>query len=561
MAKRIPYGLQNFSEILDQNYYYIDKTPYIEKLESLGEKYIVFLRPRKFGKSLWLDTLATYYDIRRRDDFERLFGDLHIGRNPTPLRNSYYILRFNFSGIQTSDEATLKNDFRINIMISFSHFFSVYRIPPFEFIPTNEPATLLAQFFEYCRNYLQDRKIYLLIDEYDHFANELFSFNYELFRDVVSKNGFIRKFYEVIKEASGPIVERIFITGVSPITLDSLTSGFNIAKSLTLRGDFNEMQGFTEEEVQYLIDDLGYGINIQEMRDYYNGYLFSPDAATRVYNSDMVLYFLSEYRNGQKAPAEALDINIASDHKKLERILEPTGERRAILEGLLSGEPLAIQLTREYNLEVGRTIEDYKSMLFYLGFLTVDHVDFGMVYYATPNYAIRELYYSFFRQLLSRENGFDIDVHRIQLAIRSLGIEGDIASLAAIVSQALAKYSNRDSIQMSEKHVKMVMMAYLMLSNAYMVYSEYELERRYADIYLKARMKEVKVEAAIELKYLSLEAAKDAARVEAQHQEGIAQVKWDLAHLPRHADMELRGYLLRFIGCEVAVEEITPDSE
>jgi len=556
MAKRIPYGLQSFTQIREQNCYYIDKTQYIERLETHESWYPVFLRPRKFGKSLWIDTLAAYYDIRRKDDFERLFGDLYIGRNPTPLRNSYCILRFNFSGIQTSDEALLKSDFRNKLMVALDHFSTYYKLPTMAFNESHEPAAILNRFFEHVEGELGKRKIYLLIDEYDHFANELFSFNYELFRDTVSKTGFVRKFYEVIKEAAGQSLERIFITGVSPITLDSLTSGFNIPSHLTTNAQFNEMQGFTEAEVRYLIDDLGFSIDIQEMRDYYNGYLFSPDAETRVYNSDMVLYFLKEYRDNHKAPAEVLDINIASDHKKLQLIFEPKGERRAILEQLLTGEPLAIQLTRLFDLDVGRTLEDYKSMLFYLGFATVASRKLGLVYFKAPNYAIGNLYFSFFRSLLSRQGQLGFNSVEVEEAINRLALEGYIAPLAAIVSQALSKYSNRDSIAMSEKHVKMVMMAYLALSNAYMVYSEYELDRHYADIYLKARMKEVKVEAAIELKYLSLEAAKDAARVEAQREEGIEQVKWDLAHLPRHAGMELRGYLLRFIGCEVTVEEV-----
>jgi len=242
--------------------------------------------------------LATYYDVRRADDFERLFDKLYIGQNPTPLRNSYCILRFNFSGIQTRNAEVLINDFRNKIVGALERFVRTYHFSSMRFDETQEPAAILYRFFENIVGELTGRKIYLLIDEYDHFANELFSFNYELFRDVVTKTGFVRKFYEVIKEAAGQIVERIFITGVSPITLDSLTSGFNIAKSLSLRVDFNEMQGFTESEVQYMIDDLGYSIDIQEMRDYYNGYLFSPDAIMRVYNSDMVLYFLSEYQSG-----------------------------------------------------------------------------------------------------------------------------------------------------------------------------------------------------------------------------------------------------------------------
>ncbi|KLO24558.1 AAA family ATPase, partial [Marinitoga sp. 1155] len=216
MRKKIPYGEQNFERVIMQNYYYIDRTEYIEKLESLNEKNIVFLRPRKFGKTLFLDTLAKYYDVNYAEKFEKLFKDLYIGKNPTSLKNSYYILKMNFSGIQTENKEKLIKSFKNKVIRSLDNFKNDYKLKIKIEKELTEPADILGSFLDGIKNEINN-PIYLLIDEYDHFANELLSFNLDLFKDSVTKHGFVRKFYEEIKKGTETIIERLFMTGVSPI--------------------------------------------------------------------------------------------------------------------------------------------------------------------------------------------------------------------------------------------------------------------------------------------------------------------------------------------------------
>ena len=253
--KIIPYGISSFKELRLQNYIYIDKTKYIEILEKYGEKYIFFLRPRRFGKSLFLSMLNSYYDINTKAQFDQLFNGLYIGENPTPYANSYYILNFNFSGLNTSSQEILISEFSSIVLEALNKFCEIYDLD-FEYTKEGLPSVVLRSFLSRVESKISG-KIYVLIDEYDHFANELLSFQTEVFEETISKTGFVRKWYEVLKNGTATgIVDRIFVTGVSPITLDSLTSGFNIAKNKTGDINLNEMMGFTEEEVLNLCNDI-----------------------------------------------------------------------------------------------------------------------------------------------------------------------------------------------------------------------------------------------------------------------------------------------------------------
>ena len=225
--KKLPYGISNYEKIVNNDYYYVDKTKYIEILENLAESSIMFLRPRKFGKTLFTSTLEYYYDINAKSKFEKLYGNTYIGKNPTSQRNSYHIMRFNFSGIDTSTvEATIKG-FKSKTLASIKFFAEKYGLD--FFIHENDDAeNVLYNLFNSFKIQRNSEKIYVIIDEYDHFANELLGFHTEKFKELVSKNGKVRKWYEIIKEGTETVVDRIFITGVAPITLDSLTSGFNI---------------------------------------------------------------------------------------------------------------------------------------------------------------------------------------------------------------------------------------------------------------------------------------------------------------------------------------------
>ena len=286
--KKLPYGISDYGRLVENDYYYIDKTKYIEELENLSEPYIIFLRPRKFGKTLFTSTLENYYDIKKVDEFEKLYGNTYIGKNSTKLKNSYHILKFNFSGIDTSDEEKTMKAFKEKVTISITGFVNKYNI---DFFVNPELSTegLLGSLIEAFKTQREKEKIYVIIDEYDHFANELLGFNTNQFKNLVSKNGKVRKWYETLKEGTESVIDRIFITGVAPITLDSLTSGFNIGADITQRSKFNEMMGFTKAELVKMMEDIEIAKEEQKellpiMKENYDGYKFSVDGKEKIYN-------------------------------------------------------------------------------------------------------------------------------------------------------------------------------------------------------------------------------------------------------------------------------------
>ena len=324
--KKLPYGISNYEELVEDGYYYVDKTMYIEKLENLAEKRILFLRPRKFGKTLFTSTLENYYDFKKADKFEKLYGNTYIGKNPTKLKNSYHILKFNFSGIDTENEETTMRGFKEKVSISIEGFINKYGIN-FYVNPELTAEGLLSSLIEAFKTQKIGEKIYVVIDEYDHFANELLGFNTNQFKNLVSKNGKVRKWYEILKEGTETVIDRIFITGVAPITLDSLTSGFNIGSDITMDEKFNEMLGFTEAELKTLMENQMISKEKQAeilpiMKENYDGYKFSLYAQEKIYNSNMCLYFLKDYVRLGRIPERLVDMNIASDYSKIGKMLD-----------------------------------------------------------------------------------------------------------------------------------------------------------------------------------------------------------------------------------------------
>ena len=294
--KKMPYGISNYEKIVNDGYYYVDKTMYIEKLENLPETSIMFLRPRKFGKTLFTSVLEYYYDKNKAEKFENLYKDTYIGKNPTKNKNSYCILRFNFSGINTENEETTMKGFKNKTIASIRVFIEKYGLD-FYINQENETEDILNDVFKAFYIQKTNEKIYVIIDEYDHFANELSGFYPEHFKNLVSKNGRVRKWYEVLKEGTETVVDRIFITGIAPITLDSLTSGFNIGTDITQDERFNNMMGFTQNELVEILDNQEITTKEQEeilpiMKENYDGYKFSLDAENKIYNSTMCIFFI-----------------------------------------------------------------------------------------------------------------------------------------------------------------------------------------------------------------------------------------------------------------------------
>ena len=375
--KKLPYGISNYEELITENYYYVDKTKNIEKLEDLAEKRILFLRPRKFGKTLFTSMISYYYDINAKNKFEKLFKNTYIGKNPTPLKNSYCILKFNFSGIDTTTAQTTVEGFKETAKISIQGFIADYNID--FYVNDNQTAEdMLNSLLESFRVQRRGQKIYVIIDEYDHFANELLGFHTEDFKNLVSKNGKVRKWYEILKKGTETVVDRIFITGVAPITLDSLTSGFNIGKDITQDFRFNEMMGFTKEELANIMKSEQIEEKEQEkilpiMKQSYDGYKFSIDGKEKIYNSNMCLYFLNEYKAIGDVPRQLIDVNIASDYSKLGKMLDlcKGEERRKVIEDTVAGKEIASEITQKFNPAMEFTEKDLVSMLFYLGYLTI----------------------------------------------------------------------------------------------------------------------------------------------------------------------------------------------
>ena len=395
---KIPYGLSSFAELRKENYFYADKTKYIELLENYGEKYIFFLRPRRFGKTLFLSTLENYYDLNKKEKFDELFSNLYIGENKSRLANSYYILRFDFSSVATNSEEELLYTFLIKVQKAIEVFINKYDLD-LECPESHDPASMLNLFMARVQSKIE-QDIYVLIDEYDQFANEMLGDENSKFKRAVSQTGFVRRFYQALKEATADgVVDRIFATGVSPITLDSMTSGFNIAAKLTREPELNEMMGFTAKELKPLLQSIEIPESkknelMNKLKEYYNGYLFHQDAQSKVFNSDMILYFFKHYLRQHKEPEELIDSNISSDYRKLEQLFSLNKEEKTneILESILNEELQDVVFTREFSLDTRFNADDFKSLLFYLGFLTIKEKTPVNIKLGLPNYAIKEVY-------------------------------------------------------------------------------------------------------------------------------------------------------------------------
>ncbi|MCK4260473.1 MAG: AAA family ATPase [Halanaerobiales bacterium] len=506
--KRIPHGISNFKKLRLNNYIYVDKTRYIEILEDYGERYVFFLRPRRFGKSLFLSMLDSYYNINTKAQFDQLFSGLYIGENPTLYANSYYILNFNFSGLNTSNQELLISEFSSIVLESLNKFCEIYDLD-FEYTKEGLPSVVLRSFLSRVESKISG-KIYVLIDEYDHFANELLSFQTEIFEESISKTGFVRKWYEVLKNGTAMgVVDRIFVTGVSPITLDSLTSGFNIASNLTRDPNLNEMMGFTETEVLSLleatVDMTDVNQLMPELKNYYNGYLFNEDVEQRVFNSDMILYYLNTYQKTRKPPKDLIDINISSDYSKMQKLFTLKNQERnyKILERILKGEPQITTITREFSLAKEFTTSDFLSLLFYMGFLTIEKEVLTRIKLKVPNYVIKELYFNFFSQILIEPIEPKLETFEIENSIDQIALNGNLDTFIQLIEQTLEDLSNRDYLNFDEKYVKLIFITFLMLSKLYYVKSEYEANGGYIDIAFFSRIgKKEFYEGLIELKYI-----------------------------------------------------------
>lgn len=569
---RFPYGISNIEQLITQGYYFVDKTAFIEKLEERSEKFISFLRPRRIGKSLFVSILEYYYGKEYQAKFNQIFGKLYIGKNPTPLQGKYAVLTMDFSGIDTQTEESSYRGFLVKVR-SYLHSFMI-RYELFDEAIKNEilsqasPDGVMTMFFNFYLAHFQETPIYLIIDEYDHFTNEILLQDLSQFKKAVTQNGYVRKFYETIKEATRKnVVDRVFITGVAPITLDSLTSGFNIITHLTHHIQFHDMMGFTTEEVGTMLDlileDKTRKENImQDLKEWYNGYKFRVEAKTTLYNSDMVLYFMLAWADEQAYPKPMLDPNIAPDYGKVKRVFEiqnPKGNYE-VLEKIIRENEINNTLIFQFSFDKPFDETAFVSLLYYLGYLTLkEDIGAGFATFKIPNYVIKELYWEYFAYLITEQKQLPFNTTKLIEAMSPMALKGDISLFMSIIQEVLQTLSNRDFRQFDEKYIKMLIIAFALQSQIYYIRSEAENRVGYTDIEFITPPQNPNVlhEYIFEVKYLKKE---QASQLVSKQEEAKMQIKKYLAtddFLKKR--QKLHAYTIVVVKDEMFIDKVEND--
>ena len=529
--KKIIYGESNFRKIkINNDYLYIDKTKHIEKLENINESFLIFLRPRRFGKSLFLSTLQYYYDENSANEFDAIFHDTYIGKNPTPLKSSYRILFFEFSGINIdSGMEIIYNGFRANIQSAINRYFKSYGYKKYikELKEIKSPSDLIKYFFDT----IEDKNIYILIDEYDHFANAILAYNMQDFLQIVGKGGFVRSFYEVIKGATQTgTVQKMFITGVTPITLDSLSSGFNIVLNISHHKQFNDMAGFTQKEAEYSLGDTVFkrcNINNREeflakVKTWYDGYLFNVKAHKKIYNSTLLNYFISNYDYDDcTMPTKMLDVNVASDYRAIMKLFNIGDSKRnnQILQQLIENNLITGAIKDRYDLNQEFSRDDFITLLYSMGFITIKQELFGGAFeFKIPNYAIKILYFNYFAKDLEKRYSLEVSSNIGEILI-NLAL-GDLTQLKDRLNRVVETLSNRDHHGFDEKHFQSIVLSLFSFAEFYFIESQPEKNRKYPDILLIGRDERVPHNYMFELKWVK---SKD--NYKAIRNQGIKEVK------------------------------------
>jgi Predicted AAA-ATPase/PD-(D/E)XK nuclease superfamily len=582
---KIPYGISDFARIREKGFFYADKTPFLPVLEA-GYEYLVFLRPRRFGKSTLLSLLEHYYDLGKKDRFDELFQGLWVHQHPTPERSAYLVLRLDFSGVSTDGGPdTLRRSFLLSVRAAVRAFLLRYRdrIPPladlYDKVDIYEDAEgLVGQVLAVVST--TPHRIYLLIDEYDHFANRLLAGGAgDLCETVVKKTGFVRTFYATLKSGTATgAVGRMFVTGVSPLMLDDLSSGFNIATHASMDGGLSALAGFTRADTERAVDELlaarpevagtpelaGRGALLDVLEEHYNGYRFSEDAAERVFNSDMVLYFLRELDNRGRYPRDMLDRNVRTEYGHLQRIGTLSGAdaalRRSLLQRILSEGHLRSEIVEQFGVRSLASQTYFLSLLYFLGMLTLGASPRSSMGYdlTIPNRVIRELQWEHLALMLEEESLVTLQVDDLRAALTAMVEDGTIEPFLGLFHKnVLQTFSNRDTRGLDEKTIKLLLMTYASLGGAFYPLSEQEFAQGYGDLFLSAArdVAGARFSWLLELKYLK--AGAKAAQIAAAFAEAEAQVARyasDQALLPLLlGDRELKAGMIVLVGAKKAL--------
>lgn len=547
--KRIPYGMMNFVDVIGDNCYYVDKTRFIEKIEN-ANRFFFFIRPRRFGKSLTMSMLRHYYNILEADDFEKLYGGLYIGQHPTPERNSYLIIHLNFAVVnaeinnyRSSLDAHCNTEFNI-----FCDRYSMF-IPESVKIGMNEQDGAVKQLdFLYKRCADLGLKIYLFIDEYDHFTNKILSEPECLdeYKSETHGTGYLRNFFDTVKSGTDSSIKRVFVTGVSPVTMDDLTSGFNIGTNYSMSEEFNEMTGFTEEEVRAMLDYYATTCEfhhttdqlIELMKPWYDNYCFAKGSygRTTMYNSCMVLYFIDQYINFNHCdiPDDMIEDNIRVDYNKLRMLIRKDKEfahDASIIQSLVENGFITGELKKGFPAESIANPDNFISLLYYFGMLTIDGTFRGNTKLSIPNQVVRDQIYSY---LLANYNdvGLEQDSYEKRKMETDMAYDGNFKPFFGYIEECLQRYASQRDKQKGEAFVHGFTLAMTAQNKFYRPVSEKDTQAGYADLFLHPLdqiYKDMEHSYIIELKYAKGREPKE--RVEVLRKEGIAQAY-------RYADTE-----------------------
>lgn len=494
-VKQVPYGVADFAKVIEQNLYYVDKTMFIPELEKQPRN-LFFIRPRRFGKSIFLSMLYSYYDCTQSHKFQSLFGNLWIGQHPTPLQGKYQVLFLDFSQI-TGNIDKLETKFNSYLSINLDAFVRQYS----EYYQAEMEEILAQEDFEEKMELIfkaakaHQYHLYLIIDEYDNFTNVILNERGEnVYHAITHADGFYR---DVFKKFKGNF-ERIFMMGVSPVTLDDVTSGFNIGWNISIKPEFDEMLGFSTTNVVEMFTyykehgsipaDSDIDAIVNDMKPWYDNYCFAKQALkkkTRMFNCDMVLYYLRNYMDAGCPPEEMIDPNTRTDYGKMKKLLQfdkLDGERKGIIRKIAEEEQIVTQLYESFSAYQIPKAEIFPSLLFYYGMLTIKGTRGSKLILGIPNNNVRKQYYGYLEEEYQAKAY--VDVNQLTDYYYDMAYDGKWEEGLRFMADAYAKVSSvRDGIE-AERNLQGFFMAYLNLNDYYITAPELELNHGYCDFFL-----------------------------------------------------------------------------
>ena len=494
-VKQVPYGVADFAMVIEQNLYYVDKTMFIPELEKQPRN-LFFIRPRRFGKSIFLSMLYSYYDCTQSHKFQSLFGNLWIGQHPTPLQGKYQVLFLDFSQI-TGNIDKLETKFNSYLSINLDAFVRQYS----EYYQAEMEEILAQEDFEEKMELIfkaakaHQYHLYLIIDEYDNFTNVILNERGEkVYHAITHADGFYR---DVFKKFKGNF-ERIFMMGVSPVTLDDVTSGFNIGWNISIKPEFDEMLGFSTTDVVEMFTyykehgsipaDSDIDAIVNDMKPWYDNYCFAEEALkkkTRMFNCDMVLYYLRNYMDNGCSPRQMIDPNTRTDYGKMKKLLQfdkLDGERKGIIRKIAEEEQIVTQLYESFSAYQIPKAEIFPSLLFYYGMLTIKGTRGSKLILGIPNNNVRKQYYGYLEEEYQAKAY--VDVNQLTDYYYDMAYDGKWEEGLRFMADAYAKVSSvRDGIE-AERNLQGFFMAYLNLNDYYITAPELELNHGYCDFFL-----------------------------------------------------------------------------